>query len=258
MAHYKVILAYDGTEFQGFQRQEMGRTVQNCVEDALKTIGWKNSTISAAGRTDTGVHATGQVISFDFEWTHSPDALRDAINANLPQDIAVQSVEKVSGDFHPRYSATARRYRYRIFSDEVRQPLRERYAWRVWPIVKPDVLQQAASYFIGIHDFVAFGAPHQNGGITIRQIFTSRWEIDGPDLVYEILGNAFLYHMVRKLVNMQVAIGQRKRNLEELNGLLQGKQEKNVQGLAPAQGLVLSEVIYHPIMDDEKLKNIID
>jgi tRNA pseudouridine38-40 synthase len=254
MAPYKVILAYDGTEFHGFQRQGRGRTVQSCVEDALKSIGWQNSTISAAGRTDTGVHATGQVISFDFEWKHSPEALQEAINANLPQDIAVQSVEEIDSDFHPRYSATARSYRYHIFCDRVRQPLRERYAWRVWPSVRFDLLRQAASNFIGTYDFVAFGAPHQTGGSTIRQIYASQWKIDGSDLVYEVVGNAFLYHMVRKLVSLQVAISQGKRKLEEIKGLLEGEQKKLVQGLAPAPGLVLNEVLYHPMMDGENLK----
>jgi len=247
MAHYKVILAYDGTDFQGFQRQEKGRTVQASVEAALSSIGWQNSTISAAGRTDAGVHATGQVIAFEFGWKHSLEELRNAINANLPPDIAVQSVEGVRDDFHPRFAATARRYRYRLFIDRVRQPMRERYAWRIWPPLSLDLLNEAAKGYIGTHDFSAFGSPHQPGGSTTRQVFASEWRIDGSDMVYEILGNAFLYHMVRRLVSSQVEVGQGKKNPEEIIGLLQGEQELLVQGLAPAQGLVLSEVIYHPV-----------
>lgn len=247
MAHYKVILAYDGTNFQGFQRQEKGRTVQSSVESALSSVGWQNSAVLAAGRTDAGVHAIGQVIAFDFEWKHSPDKLRNAINANLPADIAVQSIEAIHDDFHPRYAATARRYQYRLFIDQVRQPLRERFAWRVWPPIGLDLLNEAARVFIGTHDFSAFGSPHQPGGSTIRQVFASEWQSDGSDLVYEILGNAFLYHMVRRLVFSQVEVGQGKRNPEEFIGLLKGEQKLLVQGLAPAQGLVLSEVIYHPV-----------
>ena len=254
MAHYKVILAYDGTNFQGFQRQEKGRTVQASVEAALKIIGWQDSAVLSAGRTDSGVHATGQVISFKFGWKHSIGALQDALNANLPPDIAAQSVEEISADFHPRYSATARRYRYRIFCENVRQPLRERYAWRVWPRVSQDLLEEAAKIFVGTHDFSAFGAPHQPGGSTIRQIFASKWEVEGPDLIYEVLGNAFLYHMVRRLVIYLVEIGQGKRNPEEINGLLRGDHKNLVQGLAPARGLVLKEVIYHPDKDDYNSK----
>jgi tRNA pseudouridine38-40 synthase len=245
MAHYKVILAYDGTNYQGFQRQEKVRTVQASVEAALSSIGWQNSAISAAGRTDAGVHATGQVISFDFGWKHSPEELRNAINANLPPDIAVQSVEGIRDDFHPRYAATARRYCYRLFIDQVRQPLRERYAWRVWPPLSLDLLSEAAKVFVGTYDFSAFGSPHQPGGSTIRKVYASEWQSDGSDLVYEILGNAFLYHMVRRLVSFQVEVGQGKRNPEECRRFLSGEQELLVQGLAPAQGLVLSEVIYH-------------
>jgi tRNA pseudouridine38-40 synthase len=246
MAHYKVILAYDGTNFQGFQRQEKVRTVQAVVESALSSIGWQNTAVLAAGRTDAGVHATGQVIAFEIEWKHSPEDLRNAINANLPPDIAVHSAEEVHEEFHPRYSATARRYRYRILCIQVRQPLRERYTWRVWPPVTLDLLNEAASGFVGTYDFSGFGSPHQPGGSTIRQVFASEWQIDGTDLVYEILGNAFLYHMVRRIVSFQVEIGQGKRNPEELVKLLKGDQEFLVQGLAPAQGLELSEVIYHP------------
>jgi tRNA pseudouridine38-40 synthase len=246
MAHYKAILAYDGTNFQGFQRQAKGRTVQGSVEAALTSIEWQDSGVSAAGRTDTGVHATGQVIAFEFGWKHSTEALRNALNANLPPDVAVQSVEVTESGFHPRHSAIARRYQFSIFCDQIRNPLRERYAWRIWPEVSLDLLKEAASQLVGTHDFSAFGAPHQPGGSTIRQIFEADWQADRADFVFEILGNAFLYHMVRRLVSCQVEIGQGKRNPEDISGLLSGDQKVLVQGLAPAQGLVLSEVIYPP------------
>ena len=246
MAHYKVILAYDGTDFQGFQRQVKGRTVQASVESALRAIGWQNTTILGAGRTDTGVHASGQVIAFEFGWNHSTVELKNALNANLPDDIAAQSVEQASHDFHPRFSAIARRYCYRLFCDNVRQPLRERYAWRVWPAVSVDLLHETAAYLIGGHDFSAFGSAPQPGGSTIREVFTATWRGAKQDLVFEILGNAFLYHMVRRLVSFQVEIGQGTRNAEGLKPYLDGKQRELVQGLAPAQGLILSEVVYSP------------
>jgi tRNA pseudouridine38-40 synthase len=246
MAHYKVILAYDGTDFQGFQRQVKGRTVQASVESALRAIGWQNTTILGAGRTDTGVHASGQVIAFEFGWNHSIVELKNALNANLPDDIAAQSVEQASNDFHPRFSAVARRYCYRLFCDNVRQPLRERYAWRVWPAVSVDLLHETAAYLIGEHDFSAFGSAPQPGGSTIREVFTATWRGAKQDLVFEILGNAFLYHMVRRLVSFQVEIGQGTRYAEELKPYLDGKQRELVQGLAPAKGLILSEVVYSP------------
>jgi tRNA pseudouridine38-40 synthase len=246
MAHYKVILTYDGTEFQGFQRQPEVRTVQGTVESALQAIGWQDSAILAAGRTDTGVHASGQVVAFDFQWEHSPQELRDALNANLPLDVAAQLVEPVNKDFHPRYSAKARRYHYRVFSEEVRQPLRERYAWRIWPPASIAALQEAATQLNGTYDFSAFGTPAKPGGSTIREIFASTWSNEQDEMVYEILGNAFLYHMVRRLVNLQVEIGQGKRKVDEIIDFLGSMRKESVQGLAPAQGLSLVEVLYPP------------
>jgi tRNA pseudouridine38-40 synthase len=244
MAHYKVILAYDGTEFLGFQRQAKGRTVQASVESALQTIGWVNSSITGAGRTDTGVHASGQVVGFEYEWDHSAEDLRAALNANLPADIAALSVEQVSGDFHPRFSAISRRYQYRLIFGSVRQPLKERYAWRVWPPISMELVDEVAESLVGKHDFSAFGSPLQPGGSTIREVFSTAWRTDQEHVLFEIQGNAFLYHMVRRLVSFQIEIGQGKRNPDDIEELLKGEQAELVQGLAPAKGLILKEVTY--------------
>ena len=244
MAHYKIILAYDGTEFLGFQRQLEGRTVQATVESALRRVGWIGASITGAGRTDTGVHASGQVVAFEHEWSHSDHDLRDALNANLPLDVAARSVEQVDDDFHPRYSAAARCYQYRLLVDSIRNPLKERYAWRVWPPVAMDLVEYAAEKLIGKHDFSAFGTPPQPGGSTTREIFGASWQIENEYVVFEILGNAFLYHMVRRLVSFQVDIGLEKRSLESIDVLLSGEQKTMVQGLAPAEGLFLKEVRY--------------
>lgn len=246
MARYKVILAYDGTEFLGFQRQANGRTIQGSVENALKSLGWRGKAIMGAGRTDAGVHASGQVVSFDFDWNHSALELRNAINSQLPADIAAKSVEQVEADFHARHSAVARRYRYRLFCDQVRNPLQERYAWRVWPPVSIDALNQVASYFVGTHNFSSFGAPHQSGGSTFREVMASTWRRERQELVYEIVGNAFLYRMVRRLVIFQIEVGQGKKELKSAHDLLNNTLENLVQGLAPANGLSLVEVIYPP------------
>ena len=133
MARYQVILAYDGTDFWGFQRQPGNvkrRTVQGVVEAALKQLGWSGEKILAAGRTDTGVHASGQVVAFDLDWQHDEDALLAALNAHLPQDVAVWAVQRAADDFHPRYAARSRCYEYRLFCQPRRHPLLERYAWQ--------------------------------------------------------------------------------------------------------------------------------
>lgn len=244
MAHYKVILAYDGTEYQGFQRQSEGRTIQASVESALYKIGWKGSSISGAGRTDAGVHASGQVVGFEHEWDHPASDLQAALNANLPLDIAALSAEQVGKDFHPRYSAIARRYLFRLFFDEIRQPLKERYAWRVWPPISMERMAGIPEKLVGEHDFSAFGTSPKPGGSTIREIFYANWRNDREYVLFEIQGNAFLYHMVRRLVSFQVEVGQGKRNPEEIEKLVIGNHEEPVQGLAPASGLTLLEVSY--------------
>ena len=136
MARYQLKIAYDGTNFSGYQRQGEKRTVQGEIEKALFRLNWTGQTIFAAGRTDTGVHASGQVISFDFEWTHGCEALQKALNALLPDDIAVHAVKVAADEFHPRYNATSRCYHYRIYCQPERNPLINRFSWQVWPPVK--------------------------------------------------------------------------------------------------------------------------
>jgi tRNA pseudouridine38-40 synthase len=248
MARYQVILAYDGTDFFGFQRQASGpkeRTVQAVVETALRQLGWQGKTVLASGRTDTGVHASGQVIAFDLDWAHPTEALRAAINAHLPEDVAVQKVTPVADDFHPRYAAQARRYCYRLFCQPVRHPLRERYAWRVWPPVDFDRLQAAAVCLHGTHDFAAFGTPPRAGGSTIRTVTRAEWITASPDeLIFEITANAFLFRMVRRLTGFQVAIGQGLIEPQAIQECLESGSKALVQYLAPPVGLTLVEVIY--------------
>jgi tRNA pseudouridine38-40 synthase len=244
MARYQAILTYDGTDFNGFQRQAGVRSVQSVIETGLKLIGWPGKNVLAAGRTDTGVHAAGQVIAFDIEWQHTDIDLLRAVNANLPPDVAFRSVKRVPSDFHPRYAAYCRRYLYRCFCDPIRQPLRERYAWRIWPPVSLSEVNKSAELLIGEHDFAAFGTPPRAGGKTIRRIQMACWYEGGGDLVFDITGNAFLYRMVRRLVNFQIEIGQGLREAEEISERLSGKDKILVQGLAPAQGLTLVEVSY--------------
>lgn len=250
MARYQVILAYDGTDFQGFQRQANTRTVQGVVETALASLGWQGRTLLLAGRTDSGVHGAGQVIAFDLEWLHSPDELGRAINAHLPADVAVRSVQEAAAHFHPRFDAKGRTYQYQIYCEANRDPLRDRFAWRVWPEVDPELLSQAAQLLTGIHDFAAFGTPPRPGGSTIREVYQANWEsqpwslhAQGRVFVFEVSANAYLYHMVRRMVYLQVQIGQKRLELEQLARAVHAAQPQP-PGLAPAQGLVLKKVQY--------------
>lgn len=266
MARYQVILAYDGAAFAGSQRQASAalsqkRTVQGELEDALRKLGWKGRSALLAGRTDSGVHATGQVAAFDLDWPHTDDDLLHALNANLPTDLAAQAVRIVSPTFHPRFDALARRYCYRLFCQPVRHPLREKTAWRVWPEVDGETLQATAALFIGRHDFAAYGSPPRAGSSTVRTVMQSAWERLGDEWQYEVQADAFLYRMVRRLVFVQVAAAQGKVSAEAVARSLADQAEAWERsalpaGLAPAHGLTLVEVCYSIERQEESCKTI--
>lgn len=243
MARYQIILAYDGSDFFGSQRQAKVRTVQGEFEKALRKLGWRDPSVLMAGRTDAGVHASGQVVAFDFDWKHTVEDLNNALNANLPVDMAVSEVKIASAKFHPRFDASARLYRYRLFCAWNRDPLRERYAWRVHPAVDGDKLHALAALLPGKFDFAAFGTPPRPGGSTERHLMRASWQKQGDEWIFEVQANAFLYHMVRKLVLAQVAIAQNKVPAERFARAL-AEQVEVTSGIAPPNGLTLIEVSY--------------
>ena len=243
MARYQLKLAYDGTEFFGFQRQGNTRTVQKVFETTLKRLGWEENTILFAGRTDTGVHASGQVVVFDLNWNHTNEELKMALNAYLPEDVAVSDVKLTDADFHPRYDALSRVYRYSIYHQPERNPLNDRFAWRIWPELKGEKLHEAAIHLLGSHDFSAFGRPMKPGSSTTRTVLKSEWSPTENGWEYQIEANAFLYHMVRRSVYILVQVAREKMSMEML---LSGINEKAGMrsGLAPARGLNLWQVNY--------------
>lgn len=199
--------------------------------------------ILAAGRTDTGVHATGQVIAFDVDWKHADQALLRAINANLPPDIALQDIRQQPG-FHPRYDAHSRIYRYTVLQTAVRQPLLRERAWQVHNPLDPALMQAAAEKLVGTHDFAAFGQPPQ-GDNTVRQVFRSEWQVlPGGQYVYEIEATAFLYHMVRRIVGTLVDVGRGWLSLAAFDTIFRSADLTRTKTMAPPQGLVLVQVRY--------------
>lgn len=247
MARYQVILAYDGTQFQGSQRQADSRTVQGELERALRKLGWSGRSVLMAGRTDTGVHASGQVAAFDLDWSHAEDELVRALNASLPADMAVRTARVAADNFHPRFDAVSRCYCYRLFCQPTRDPLREKLAWRVWPVVEAGKLRLAAGMLRGEHDFSAFGSPTSSKGTTVRTVQAARWRRSKDEWLFEIQADAFLYRMVRRLVFVQVALAQGRSSLEGLRRSLDrgaSAASELPAGLAPAQGLTLVEVTY--------------
>jgi len=250
MARYQLTLAYDGTDFFGSQRQAKRRTVQGELEKALCKLGWTGRSVLLAGRTDTGVHATGQVGAFDLAWSHSDEDLIRALNAALPADMAVHQARMASATFHPRFDALSRRYRYRLFCQPLRHPLRERFAWRIWTSISGAALADAAQLFLGTHDFSAFGSPTTPRGGTVRTVMKAEWSQTEEDGTwhFEVQADAFLYRMVRRLVFVQVAVAQGKASAEAIARSLEKQLPSGTEnlpaGLAPAHGLTLVEVAY--------------
>jgi tRNA pseudouridine38-40 synthase len=246
VARYQATIEYDGTDFLGFQRQTQGRTVQAELEAALGRVGWEGRAVLGAGRTDTGVHASGQVIAFDLDWGHGDDALLRALNANLPPDVAVKALAVCAPDFHPRFRARGRRYRYSIFNAPVRSPLAARYAWHVWPpALNVEVMQTATRALLGRHDFAAFGTDPEGGDSTMRTVSRVEWS-HTPEgwLSFEIQADAFLYRMVRSLVGALKKVGTGDLTVAEFEAILNSRDRSQCPPLAPPQGLCLMEVLY--------------
>lgn len=250
MARYKLTLAYDGSNFHGSQRQANRRTVQGELEKALTKLGWTGRSVLISGRTDTGVHATGQVASADLHWSHADSDLLRALNSSLPADMSVRAVQVVDAKFHPRFDAISRTYRYYLFCQSLRDPICERFAWRVWPSIAGDRLANAARQFLGTHDFSAFGSPTTPKGTTVRTVMNAEWTQTGDDeWQFIVQADAFLYRMVRRMVFVQVAVAQGKFPAEAVADALaeqaSAKERSGLPaGLAPAHGLTLVEVEY--------------
>ncbi len=247
---YRGTLSYDGSAYQGFQRQKAGvPTVQAAVEQVIEQVTAQAVTLNGAGRTDTGVHATGQVIAFDIHWRHDANALLRALNANLPPDIALFSLECLpeGSTFHPRFCASSRVYRYDVICAAQRQPLYRNRAWHVHHMLDGEAMAQAAALLIGDLDFGAFGQPPQ-GESTRRTVYRSQWAHDPGVPVawwrYTVEANAFLQHMVRRIVGHLLDVGRGWRTLAEFQSVLQSAHIAPRWTVAPPQGLTLVEVKY--------------
>ncbi len=254
MEHYQLILAYDGTDYCGFQRQNRPNTIQSELESALRKIGWQGKAIQAAGRTDSGVHATGQVVAFYHEWQHSLKQMKAALNNFLPRSIAIQAVKIVTDDFHPRYDAVSREYKYAVTVAEDRQPEKERYMWRIYGQPDWKKTRETAALFLGKHDFSQFGRALKEDGSTEREVLVSEWvQVSPRDYEYTICANAFLYHMVRRIVFVLIKTGEGKIEQNVIGDALAGKKEKITAGIAPACGLTLTRVNYGETKDEREI-----
>jgi len=261
------LVAYDGTDFHGFQYQVGVPTIQGALEDALLALTNSKVRVVGSGRTDAGVHASGQVIVAQAPWHHSVRDLQRAWNAHLPPTISILDASLAPARFHPRFSAGSRTYRYTVYAGNVanarktakRMPLLERFALYESRPLNVIAMQQAANYLVGEHDFQTFGQPPQ-GTNTRRRVLQAQWQDVTTDLlavsgtpslqhmVFTVTANAFLRNMVRNLVSSLLNVGRGEWTPEEMRRALQACDRSRSAPPAPPNGLVLEAVDYpqHP------------
>ena len=237
-------IEYDGTAYNGWQRQRTGDGVQARVESALTEVANEEISVCCAGRTDTGVHASGQVVHFDTNSERSDRSWVLGANTNLPDDVAVTWAQPVADEFHARFSATARSYRYVIRNCLVRSALERHRAWWVYQTLDAERMHVAAQYLLGKHDFSAFRAAGCQASTAVREITSIAVARDGEKLVIDVTANAFLQHMVRNITGTLVAIGIGDESVASLSAVLASKDRKRGGVAAPPHGLTLIDVAY--------------
>lgn len=240
--NYRATIAYDGTDYFGWQLQANGPTVQAELSRALATLEGRAVTVHGAGRTDAGVHAEGQVVSFRLAREWKGGALRRALNGNLPPDIRVMDAAAVDDDFHARYSARAKTYRYQICRAEVMSPLVARYSWHYPYALDLDRLEADARALVGTHDFSAFTVAACEAESRVRTIADVRLESSGALLKLSFTGDGFLRYQVRTMVSCLLEVNRGR--LDSIEEVMKSRERRRVGGPAPAKGLTLVSVEY--------------
>jgi tRNA pseudouridine38-40 synthase len=267
MPTFKITLAYDGTDFVGWQRQASGTSVQGLLEGALRELDERDVTVTGAGRTDAGVHALGQVAAFTIHRALPGDAVVRALNARLPDAVRVLCADEVPPTFHPRFGAREKTYRYRIWTGDVISPFECRYAWHVIGPLNIDAMRAAARLLEGRHDFAAFQAAGSSVATTEREIVVSHLSTTedtegktfsrtglnlcvpralrgGEVIVYDVTGTGFLRYMVRTIVGTLVEIGRGRQSVDWMSRVLASRDRAAAGPTSPPEGLFLVSVAY--------------
>lgn len=244
MKNIKLTIEYDGSRYAGWQRQENAMTVQQKLEESLRKLCSEPINVIGSGRTDSGVHARGQVANFKTSSTIPPERFSLALNSVLPYDIRVRQSEEVSMDFHARFSATGKKYRYSIINNTHGTAIGWQYLYHVYLPLDLDAMSQAAKEFKGTHDYAAFMASGSPVSSTVRTIYESKLIQEERLLHFIVNGNGFLYNMVRIMAGTLIDVGKGKISADKIPNIIASKEREKAGATAPANGLFLEEVYY--------------
>jgi len=249
MRNLKMLLAYDGSDYSGWQVQPEASTIQGVLSFAIGRLTGERVLPQGSGRTDAGVHALGQVATFQTESPIPPENLVNALNDLLPSAIRVLEASEVPTDFHALKSARANTYRYSIFRENICLPFRARYVWHYPYPLDESMMQQVAACIVGEHDFTSFAAVDAERGkdeevSNVRRVFSSSWHREADELIYTIRGNGFLHHMVRNLVGTFLQVGKGTLKPSDMLRILAARSRSVAGATAPASGLCLVSVEY--------------
>ena len=244
MKRIKLTVAYDGTDYCGWQIQPNGITVEEVLNRNLSELTGEEITVTGASRTDSGVHAQGNVAVFDSDTTIPPERIAYAVNRKLPEDIVVIRSEEVPGDWHPRYQETEKTYEYHILNREMPDPVRRRDTYFVSYPLDLEAMRRAAAYLKGEHDFRSFCNAHTDVQDTVRTIYDLDIIRSGDLVTVRIRGNGFLYNMVRIIVGTLVRVGRGFYSPGQVKEILEAKERTSAGVTAPPQGLVLVKIDY--------------
>lgn len=250
MRNLKVILSYDGADFSGWQVQPDKATVQGALASAIGRITGEKVLPQGSGRTDAGVHALAQVMTFVTESSVPTENFLKALNDILPASVRVLQVSEAPADFHARHSAEAKTYRYRIYRESICPPFLARYVWHYPYPLDEEAMARAASFVVGEHDFTSFAAVDPERGredepaSNVRTIFFCSWERTGEELIYTVRGSGFLHHMVRNLVGTFILVGRGTLPPDDVTRILEARKRSAAGATAPASGLYLVSVEY--------------